>query len=194
MGQQAEAEVKVIGDGVFVETAAGLQHRALDELSVTPQLCHPSIGQTPRLDHGIQSHFHRLGSRQPIAIGINHGLAQLHRRPTTIQGVGDKTLKQVVLQLGIRVKHQQPLTLETVQGGVEGTRLPTTSIALAMDDIQAWVLAGQTVQQLGGPIKTTVVDHPGGHHGLQPPHQGWQVWPDRSLVRTPMTHASAAHA
>ncbi|GIS14100.1 MAG: hypothetical protein CM15mP116_06830 [Synechococcus sp.] len=162
MGQQAEAEIQVIGDGVFIETTTGLEHGALDQLSVPPQFGHASIGQSARLDHRIQSHLHRLGSGQPIAIGINHGLAQLHRRPATLHGVGNKALEQVVLQLSIRIKHQQPLTFEAAQSGVERTRLAPTGIALAMDHIQSRVLGGQIVQQLRRPIKTAVVDHPGG--------------------------------
>ena len=73
-----------------------------------------------------------------------------------------KALEQVVLQLSISIKHQQPLTLETAQSGVERTRLATTGVALAMNHIESRVPGGQLVEQLGGPIKTSVVDHPGG--------------------------------
>merc|ERR1711991_1211403 len=160
---EAEAEVEIVSDGVFIETTTALQFRAFDQLSVAPQLSHPTTSEATGLDHSIQGHFHCLRPSEPVAIGIDHRLAQLDRRPAAIQGIGHKTFKQIVLKLSIRVQHQQPFTGELAQSNVESTRLTTASITLAMDHAKAWMAIGQLIQELWSAVLAAVIEHPGGY-------------------------------
>jgi hypothetical protein len=134
----------------------------LNQLTVPPQFDNPTARQATGLNHRIQGHLHRLGSRQPVAIGIDHSFTQLNRRPSALQCIGNEPFEQVVLQLSIRIKNQQPLPFELGKGRVQRSRLAATGIARPVNHVQAWVILSQGIEQGWRLIQASIVDHPGG--------------------------------
>ena len=76
--QQAEAEIQVVGDGVFIEATAIQQHLTANQLSIAPQFTNSPLGNTSQLHFRIEGHLQGLGPGQPVGVGPNHGFTQLH--------------------------------------------------------------------------------------------------------------------
>ncbi len=86
--QQAEAEIQIVGDGVFVEAAAIQQHLTADQLTVAAQFTNSPLGDAAQLHFSVEGHLQGLGTRQPVAISADHGLAELHSSQGGIMELG----------------------------------------------------------------------------------------------------------
>ena len=106
--QQAEAEVQVIGDRGLIETIASEDHLAAQQLAVAAQLDHPTGLEPALLDHRIEGHLHGLTAGHQVVAGIDHRLAQLHRRPAAGLGKGHQPPEHIDLEVRIGIKHHQP--------------------------------------------------------------------------------------
>ena len=188
--EQAETQVQVIGDRVFIETTRSLQLTAIQQLTIASQLHHASTPKATLLQQGIKRHLHGLHPCQPAFLGIRHRFPELHSRPASPDRKWDQALEHIGLELGIGVKHQHPVAFELLQNSVQSTGFTSASATLAMNHLKLRVLLLQVVQQGAGAIFTAVIHHPKGETlaGVTKGRQTLNEPGDHSLLITGRHH------
>ena len=158
--QQTEAEIQIVGDGVFVEAAAIQQHLTANQLTVAAQFANAPLGNAAQLHFSVKSHLQRLGARQPVAIGPNNGLAQLHSSQGGIIELGLQPQQHIGRQGCIGIEHQQPIPVKLGQQGIERPGFTTTGIAGPAPHLQEGMGPAELVEDLWCAVLAAVIHHP----------------------------------